>query len=102
MDGDRFSQSTQKLIRKCLCLFCAFAVLAMVIGPTVVIPATPFNAISPQVISVPQTCTELGPSSLGAASLKDRIWKGKDTLRVRFLGGSDFLRERVRYYAQFW
>jgi len=49
-----------------------------------------------------QTCTEIGPSSLGASALSDRVWKGKEVLRVRFLSGSDYLQSKVRDYAQIW
>lgn len=49
-----------------------------------------------------QTCTEIGPSSLGASALSDRVWKGKEFLRVRFLNGSDYLKSKVRDYAPMW
>lgn len=102
MDRNRFSHSIQKPLAKLLCLLSIFAFLAVVMTPNPVVSASHVKATLPQMKGKPEICTELGPSSIGAASLKDRIWKGKHTLRVRFLGGSEFLREKVRYYAQAW
>ena len=56
----------------------------------------------PQDEELTQTCTEIGPSSLSAAALSDRVWKGKQFLRVHFLDGSDYLHAKVRLYSQIW
>jgi hypothetical protein len=72
------------------------------LGPNSIVPHTTARATTSQEASIPLACTELGPSSIGAAGKFDLFWKDKKILRVRFLGGSEFLKAKVRYYAQFW
>jgi serralysin len=66
-------------------------------------PAPVRNVLAkPQNEELTETCTEIGPSSLSATALSDRVWKGKQVLRVRFLDGSDYLQGKVRLYSQIW
>lgn len=102
MRRTRVSQLVQKFVGKGVSVFCSLALLIMGIAVNGVVPSTHAKVSEPQMIDVPEVCTERGPSSFGAAALKDRVWKGKSELRVRFLGGSKFLRDQVRHYAQFW
>lgn len=51
---------------------------------------------------VPPICTERGADSLGAAALSNRVWKDKKELKVEFLDGSEFLKNKFRYYSGFW
>jgi serralysin len=73
--------------------------LALMPGST---SSTIVTATTTQESDTTESCTEIGPHSLGATALKDRIWTGKKVLRVRFLDGSDELRSKVQTYAPVW
>jgi serralysin len=49
----------------------------------------------------PKICTELGDSSLGATGREDLYWK-KNTLRVFFVDGNDYQRNKVTRFASEW
>jgi len=87
------------LVSKALSLLIIF-----VLGVAVLLQPAPVRSVlaQPQDEELIQTCTEIGPSSLSAAALSDRVWKGKQILRVHFLDGSDYLQEKVRLYSQMW
>src|SRR5258706_8832349 len=85
----------------CVRLVCGVVLLAIVILSNLDIPVAKVIA-KPLQIEDEQTCTEIGPSSLSAASLRNRIWPNGTSLRVKFIGGSDFVRGKVRYYSQTW
>lgn len=93
-------------LRKGLIIRCAFflCIIFPVIGlpPGLSTPSATARAATTQKPDVPATCTELGLTSVGAAGSSDLLWKDKKTLQVKFLGGSEFVKAKVQYYAQIW
>src|ERR1043165_3481490 len=96
------SQLHKRLISKGA--FFLYIILLLVPGltPKSIVPPTTAWAATTQEASVPFACTELGLTSIGAAGNPDLFWKDRKVLQVRFLGGSEFVRAKVRYYAQIW
>ena len=80
--------------------------LTMLVGsaPSIVssAPAKVATSITTQEADFTESCTEIGPYSLRATALSDRIWKGRRVLRVRFLDGTEELRSKVQFYAPVW
>jgi predicted Zn-dependent protease len=72
-----------------------FAPMGVITPPTV-------KASARQVMKNPHACTEIGLSSLGAASPAELVWKDKSELRVRFLDGSPEIQQDVRRHAYTW
>lgn len=92
------SDHPRPLIISIVFLFTAFLLVGSVVdgvGPR------HQDQISQSDVDEPHVCTERGPVSIGAAALRDRVWQ-KAVLQVQFLNGTDFLKEQVRHYAQFW
>lgn len=102
MHETQFSRLINKLISKVTLILCGIALYAGgIVTEGIVMPVTA-QAIALQSANIPQACTEIDPSSIGAAGRSDLFWKGKNTIQVRFLDGSSSLRTQVRYYARQW
>jgi hypothetical protein len=102
MHSTWFIQAVKKITEKGVSVFFCLALLVIGLPTNSVVLSKNVNAAKPQIIDGAEVCTEQVPDNLGAAALSGSIWKHKSVLRVRFLDGSEFLRGRVRYYAQFW
>ncbi|HBB95638.1 MAG TPA: peptidase M12 [Blastocatellia bacterium] len=83
-----------------------FFIVPVVLAATVVIQTTVPTRAQPFILwqteTIPRTCTEIIPVSLEAAGRDRLFWKNKTELRVRFINGSQALREQVRTYASVW
>jgi serralysin len=104
MDNDMYRRYLSQLAKRfldCFRLACGVVLLAIVIISNLDVPKARVIA-KPLQIEDAQTCTEIGPSSLSAASIRNRVWPNGTSLRVKFIGGSDFVRAKVRYYSQTW
>jgi serralysin len=102
MRNAEFSRLPKESVSRNLLFICVLALLTIGATTGSTVFPTGVQAVAPQVENIPQTCTEVDPTSLGAAGRKDLFWKNKDVLRVRFLGGSKTLQEQVRDYAPLW
>lgn len=102
MRNAKFSRLLNASTGRNILIICVLAPLTLGATPESPFFPTRVQAAAPQVKEIPQTCTEIDPSSLGAAGRKNLFWKNKSELRVRFLGGSNTLHEQVRDYASIW
>jgi matrixin len=97
-----FLRHTASIIRGTFPFLITGVLLATAMAVQAIVAITPPPVIPPQANGVPHTCTEIGPTSLGAAGREPLFWKNKTELRVRFLNGSEALRAQVRTYASMW
>lgn len=98
----KFSRLVNSLSRRHIFGICVLAFLTIGATTGSIVSPTGVHAVASQVENIPQTCTEIDPTSLGAAGRKNLFWKNKSELRVRFLGGSRMLQEQVHDYASIW
>jgi hypothetical protein len=96
MTGIRFSNMTAKSFLMKINAFCGFWLLLACGVFILIAQSQPIFANN-----TPKVCTELGDSSLGAAGRSDLYWS-KNTLRVSFLDGADFQKQKVRLFAPEW
>jgi hypothetical protein len=97
--------------------------MPQVSGERQLAPRLPMRALAPPArlcVDLPGPAGQLPPKMSGSslsimhdgsvvgvnrgplASIPDRMWERGQTLRVRFIGGSDALRARVKRYAEEW
>jgi hypothetical protein len=103
MRRTQFLQLINKLIgRGTFAIFILVLYAALMAPVNLFVPQPVRAATTQEKEETPHFCTELVPPSLDAAGRTALFWKGKSKLRVRFIDGSETLREHVRHYASIW